>query len=489
MRTFFQDLLVQMKGIWSRLDAPQRLVVGVVLLATVVGLVGIVWYAGRPSYEIVYTARTSDEMTRVEQALGQAGISFTVDDTGRSFLVERTKVGVANMAISKEGLTGVQSPSLGGSTSLIEDAATKAWRLDAASRAQAEAAIRQLDGVVSVTVTASRPRGRVAYRDRLEEQKASATVVLRLRPGAPWEGTARSAASIASSQLMVPMKDIDVVSTTGGQRWSYDPDREAGGAGSSEFLALQRSLSDERTRLAQDRLDQLWPGKTAVQVTVELDPLWEIRSEKVVPEEQIVSSEEVTKDSTDSPAVAQDASAAKSKNETRNRKFVTEIGERRVGKLMPDVKRMSVAVLYDRALEGADGFNKDDLVRTVKAIVGWDPQRDADDAFSTLAGDFAPVEDVATVSVGPGFGELVESWGPTVGQILGVCVVLVFLRGLFKRTASPAAKPADALPEIPEEDLAPEEQQKRMRREIERSIANDPAALAKLLESWLMEKA
>ncbi len=42
--------------------------------------------------------------------------------------------------------------------------------------------------------------------------------------------------------------------------------------------------------------------------------------------------------------------------------------------------------------------------------------------------------------------------------------------------------------EAKEENLSPEEQQKRMRREIERTIAGDPAALARLLESWLMEQ-
>jgi len=64
----------------------------------------------------------------------------------------------------------------------------------------------------------------------------------------------------------------------------------------------------------------------------------------------------------------------------------------------------------------------------------------------------------------------------------------MFLRVLFKLSSRPATVADPIEPEIPEEDLAPEEQQKRMRREIERSIAADPAALAKMLESWLMEK-
>lgn len=483
MGTFFNDLTAQIKGIWARLEAHQRLVVVAVLLAAVVGLGGIMWFAGQPSYEVVFTATTTEELKRAQQILGQANISYRPE--GNSFSVERSQVGAASQALNSAGLGGLKAPTLG-ETSLIEDSATKAWKLDAASRALAASAIENLDGVLSVTVTASRPHRVVAFRDSQRDQQARATVVLRLQAGTPFEAIAYSAASIASSQLMVPMENIDVVSAAGGRRWRYNADREAG-AGSSEFLAMQRSMGEEKTMLAQERLDQMWPGKTAVQVTVELDPSWEVRHEKVLPDEPLISSSETTKDSTDGPTSPEEASGSKSKNEQKTLKYVTEIGERRTGKMAPDIRRMSVAVLYDKALaEGDQQVDPAELEKAVKAIVGWDPARDAPEAFSMLAGTFAPPPELEAVTAGPGFGEMIVRWGPTVGQILGVIVVVMFLRGLFKRSRirPPEVEP---VPEIPEEDLAPEEQQKRMRREIERSIANDPAALAKMLEAWLME--
>ncbi|MBX3462928.1 MAG: hypothetical protein KF830_07140 [Planctomycetes bacterium] len=496
MRFFLNEILTQLKGIWNRLDGGQRLVVSAVVLATVVGLGVVVWFAGQPSYETVFTASTNDEIAQMQQALQKSGISYVVDDDGRTFRVERSKVGLANMAKRQAGLQGGSAPSLGGGTSLIDDAETKAWKLDAASRAQAAAAIAMLDGVASVTVAASRPRRVAAFRDRDGEVRPSATVVLRLKPGVPFDPLARSAASVASSQLTVPLENVEVVSSSGNQRWRYDPDRDSGG-GSSEFLNLQRGLSDERTRIAQERLDQLWPGKTSVSVIVELDPSWEVVSSKVLPNDQIVRSEKFSKDVTDStgkPTGDGERDKNTSRNETRDREFVTEIGERRAGRMAPEIRRMAVAVLYDRSLEQAAGFNKDDLVRAVKAIVGWVPERDRPEAFSTLAAEFAPVEPEVAAVAGPTMVDLALRWGPTVGQILGVLVVVLFLRGLFRR-ASPAAKPAaaeagglGARGDGREDDLSPEEQQKRMRREIERTIANDPAALARLLETWLTEQ-
>lgn len=100
MRTFFNDFLVQLKGIWARLDGGQRLIVVAVLGATVVGLGGIVWYAGQPSYEAVCTPSSPEEIDQAQQALQSAGISWTTDDLGRTFLVERSKSGRAFLALS-----------------------------------------------------------------------------------------------------------------------------------------------------------------------------------------------------------------------------------------------------------------------------------------------------------------------------------------------------------------------------------------------------
>ena len=64
MRQFFSDILVQMRGIWARLESQQRFVVGAILLATVAGLGAMVWYAGKPSYEVVFTSASSDDLTK-----------------------------------------------------------------------------------------------------------------------------------------------------------------------------------------------------------------------------------------------------------------------------------------------------------------------------------------------------------------------------------------------------------------------------------------
>ena len=504
MRNFFNELLVQMKGIWSRLDGGQRLIVVAVLGATAVGLGGIVWYAGQPTYEVVFTATSKDDITTAKRALEGASVGYQTDDSGMALRVERAKMGAANSALKEAGLGSRLESAIGAGSSIIDDAETKAWKLDNASRAMAENAIRQLEGVLAVTVTASKPRRVNAFRDRDGENRSGAAVILRLKPGATFEAVARSAMSLTASQLMIPAANIEVFSASGSQRYRYDPDREAGG-GSSEFLTMQRAFGEERTQQAQQMLDTMWPGKTSVAVTVELDPRWEIVSEKVLPPEPIVKSQKTSKDSTSTatpraPDLANGSSGStgrsetqgtpenSSKNETKDTDFVTEIGERRSGMSAPVVKRMTVAVLYDRSLEKTEGFDKDELIKAIKATVGWNKDRDAEEAFSTMPGDFQPVDLGADLTAGPGFGDLALRWGPTVGQVFGVIVVVLFLRGLFKRVKPRPEAVAEAGAAAAGAAQSAEEQQRRMRREIERSIATDPAALAKLLESWLTEQ-
>lgn len=478
MRQFFNEIVVQMRGIWGRLESQQRLVVSAVLLATAVGLGAMVWYAGQPSYEVVFTSASSDDLTKASQALNSANVTFIPN--GNSLTVERSDKGRAQSAINQAGITGSTGSNGLAPSSMLEDAKTKQFRLDNASRNMAQAAISKLDGVIEVSVASSKPRRLIAYRNGGNSEKASATVLLRLQSGVQFTAIAHNAASIAASQLMIPIENIDVVSAVGGQRWRFNPDREGGG-GSSEFLEMQRNISDARTRIAQDRLDQLYPGKISVQVQVDLDPKWEVRSEKIVPPEPLVKSEDTTKDATDG---AEDAGT--SKNEKKTKEYITEIGERRTGSMMPEIRRLSVAVLYDESLKKA-GF-EDELKGVIKAIVGWDEARDDEKSFSTMSGPFAPPAAPVEISTGPGVAEMVTQWAPMVGQVLGVVVVVMFLRGLFKKSRKPAVAEEEFEPEIPEEDLAPEEQQKRMRREIERSIANDPAAIAKMLEAWLLEQ-
>ena len=502
MRVFLGELQQNLKGIWSRLDGGQRLVVGAVTGAVALGLMAMVWFASQPSYVVAFTGSSGDDMREAKRVLAQSSVQFVPDDSGRSLMVERKFYSVAQNALFEGGLIeGKQTSILEGS--FIEDAATKKWRIDNALRAIAESAVADLDGIVAVKITASRPK-RSPFRNQDAATAPRATVSLRLKPGVPFESVARAAASLASSELMVPLENVEVLNNGGArQRWRYDPNRDTGG--SSEFLSLQRRLAEERTANAQDALERLYPGKTRVVVNVELDPLWEIKTEKLLPTDPIALTDSSTKDTTENikpvraqgdPSLAaigepQQTTGSTTSSETRDRTFLESRGEMRSGKFAPEIKRLSVALFYDRSLTEGVGFNQEDLENIVKRSVGYNADRDGvADEFSTLVADFPAEQPTELVDPGPGMSDVALQWAPAVGQVLGVLLVLLFLRSLLKRNAAPAKAEASATPAaipVAPSDLTTEEQQQHMRREIERAIATDPAALARLLENWVTE--
>lgn len=508
MRTFLTDLWTQLKGIWARLDSGQRLVVGAVLTATAVGLGAMVWFAGRPSYEVVFTATTAAELKQARSVLSQAGVSFMPDETGMSILVEHSRVPSTNALLIEGGVrTANGANSTSGIGSMMEDSQTRTERLDEHRRDQATVAIGALDGVVSVDILATRPN-RSPFRDRDRDSRPQASVTLRLRPGTPFEQVANSALIMAAAQLGIPRENVTVVDAASYERFNWNPDREAGG-GSDSFLRTQREMSAERTRIAQQKLDAVYPGQTIVTVSVQLDPSFETRTEKLLPKKLPNTSEDTTKEETrsgvanasgdpSSGAVSADSRAGSGPSTTKETSKVQAaslssdmIGEVRTGKLFYETKRIDVAVMYDNKL-AKDGFDEARFKKTVEALVGCDPTRlDANgnptEQVQLMASPWPEGSEPIPMS-GPGMGDTALRWAPIVGQVLGVLLVLLFLKSLFKRARPAGATAAAAAAAEEEKDLTPEEQARRMRREIERSIAADPAALAKMLETWLTEQ-
>ena len=110
MPTFLADLLSQMKSIWERLDAGQRMTVSVVLLATIAGLGSIVWYAGRPDYQVVFSSLESRELMEAARSLDQGGIGYDIE--GSSLVVDRSDMDAARRSLLAGGIgAGGVAPS------------------------------------------------------------------------------------------------------------------------------------------------------------------------------------------------------------------------------------------------------------------------------------------------------------------------------------------------------------------------------------------
>lgn len=469
-----------------------------VMFATVVGLGAILWYSSRPDFVELQTFGDGKAMQEARAALESAGILAL--PSGNVLKVDSDQYAAAQTVIFQQGLTDSSSPSFSESLgNLVPDRDTRLQIIDEQKRLAAEAAVRSLDDVTSVVVTASKPK-QGPFRSDDHLYAPSATASIRIRQGADFFQVAPHAAAVVASAVGISKQFVEVRDARTHRKWQFDPDK-ANSGNMNDFLALQKSMSDALTREAQSALDAVFPGKTLVTVKVELDNNWEKRREVLRPTEPVVMSDRTSKDTLENglqdrggdPSIAsgindgQESPAAsgptsKSKNETRDRTFDTNNGEREIGKLAPDVRRITAAVMIDEG-DATLASRVEDIREVVMNITGWEIREDV--AVKVFP---FPEPEPIEAPAGPGLTDMLREWGPTIGQVLGVLLVLLFLRGMLKR-ADPVKSPAGAggAGDV-EEDLEPEEATRRIRSEIEKTISEDPAAISRLLESWLAEQ-
>lgn len=500
MPTFLAELLAQLKGIWARLDGGQRLTMGLVFTATLVGLGAVVWFAGRPDYQVVLSTEDPKVYGEATSVLSQAGIPFR--EEGHTVLVESARVKEAQGKLFKAGVTTERGNDVDGSlASITLDSSTKEYQLLKAGWANAERSVRQIEGVISVRVTGSKPK-KTPFTgfDKMTQPRANA--VIEIRPGASFEAIARATVSAVAAAMGVPEEYVTVTDAKTARRFQTDPD-----SGSSldmnEFVGLERRRSIELTERAQALLDRMYPNQVQVVVSAQLDPNWSVRNEKILSDKPLVKEDRTdkkdAKEGAGSPAGDPStgtqsgnggSTASATKNETRSKTyFDPSIGEKRSGMLAPELRKLTVALSLDSALN-PDAQKIEAITKLVKQAVGWDDTRDGQ-GFAVHVDKFAPVSAELLGGVAaPSLVDRLLQWAPAAGQAIAVVVVLLFMRGLLKKTKVQARDEETVAPltEQQKENLTPEEQARRMRREIERAIAEDPATISRMLESWLEEQ-
>ena len=495
MPTFLSEILAQLKAIWARLDPGQRFVSIAVVVGALIGVGALVWFAGRPELRTVTTSEDGRVLAKAISALEQSSIAYV--RRGNELLVEAADAGRATSVLLTAGVAGSNGAAeLDGSLgSVTMDSRSKEFVLAMKNRALAEAAVRTISGVAAVSIGFSRPK-RLPYSATDDETQSRASITLQLVPGAAsFRRIAASAIEVASASLAIPPEYVTVVNTSTAEIFRLQPDGRDE-IGTTDFLIEQRRRSEELTQQAQSMLTAMYPGQAQVLVTVDLDPNWSITRQKIVPEAPLVKTDELTKSETPTPSRGNNGdpstsaavlggvtggdagAAAAAKDETRKRTFETIIGESQSGMRASDIRRLSVALVVDEAHKSKETS----IVALVKRAVGWNDTRDGE-GFALHFEKIQPMPEMPA-EAGPSLVDLAMPWLPTVAQIGSVALVLMFLRSLLRRASATAAAEA-AKPEAPE---TAEETTRRMRREIERAIAEDPSSITRLLETWLAEQ-
>lgn len=531
MRSPLADFTEQIKHVWGGMTQSQRVFFLLVSTALFAGLVTLFLYSGKPDYAPLFRSTDPQEAGRVVDTLRELNIPYRLSSGGTVVEVPQDKLYEARMKLAQKGFpsrgTGFEVFDKGtfGLTSFLQRV-----NYQRALQGELERTIMTLAEVEAARVHIVLPEERLFAE---EEKEPTASVVLRLRPGATLKESQVEAIAhlVANSVEGLSPERVAIIDDKGNVLASGTKEGTTilGLANlTAAQLEIKREVEDVLTRRIQTMLESVLGSRQAV-VRVSADLSFERREgeketfEPVLEGEGIVRSTKETEERYQGTATPPGGTAGVASNipiyaeperegtqntyarrESTVNYEVNRILER-FSSSPGKIERLSVAVLVDSALP-PEAVEK--VRSVVQAAAGIDFTRGDTLIVEALPFNRAMWEEEARALQAQKFMDLLElllKYG-----FIALFVLLFYLLG--RRILVAATTPAEEVvaefyeaPEVPEEEraeelpsvrppeLTPEERmrlelQKKMEEEIQQLAQTNPDNVAKLIRNWLSEE-
>ncbi|MDZ7294917.1 MAG: flagellar basal-body MS-ring/collar protein FliF [candidate division KSB1 bacterium] len=496
---------------------PVQKVVFVVTLAAIVGgFFFLLRWATQPEFVTLYSDMDLKDGEKVVELLRSSRVPYRLEEGGRAILVPANRVYELRMKLAAEDLP--RSGKIGYEVFDKKDIGVSEFvqsvNYQRALEGELGRTIQALSEVEFARVHLVFPKDRLFKED---QQKPTASVLLRLRPGARLreEQVAGIANLVANSVEGLDERDVTIVDTEG-RILSDNTERDSVVGLSASQLELQKKVEAYLQSKAQTMLDGvLGPGNAIVRVAAELNFK---KADKVAesydPDLAAVLSqenlEETSGDTSGKPLVSSRRTVTNYQVSKTVEHVVESVG---------NIERLSVAVLVNgayRTSQGPDGGtvreyvprSEEELSRLeamVKGAVGFSEERG--DQFEITNLQF----DTSLLTEGEEWLKTVQrkermAFYVSLGQKILVGVLLLLLLALlrsrlrrFRGSLTAAEQPsAEQLIGAKRAELgagreAPElSEDAKARAELEKQVVDftreNPRAAARLIRYWLVEE-
>jgi flagellar M-ring protein FliF len=494
------EILRQFGAVWSRLGVNQKVTMFLMLVGLVAGLVALVTFSGRQSYELLYSDLDAQDMSKVVDYLRENNIPYTLSGGGTSVSVAEGSVYEINAALAGKGIT----PTSG----------QPGWELmmnsgfgasPAKERLFANVALQgELARVIACFEQVQSARVQIANAEEsaflTESKPAKASVFVTVKPGQSLHGgqVAGIVRFVVGAVPGLEADYVDVIDQRGNLLTS--PGRGSGAALAGTRKEYQAQIEMAYARKVQKLLDaKVGRGNAVVSVTCEVDMRAEQKTEKTYePDKAWSVREEFRTKSTTGAANGADTSEETSTTETVAPEIVT-VSEKTPGA----ITLLNVAVLIDDARVDKEGEAKPyteqekSVIRNlVSSAVGAKDTRgdvvqceflpfDRDRAEGEAASETAQAVNQDALL------EMARHGSPLAAVALFVVFAIFMLRKLNKqggevRSDGDAAVYAAMSGSHGEGGGAG--MQNNLRHRVKEIISQDPMTAARLLQGWLEEE-
>jgi flagellar M-ring protein FliF len=290
---FFRQLFEQLRVIYQGMSRPRRIALLVLSGLCVIAILAVGFYTYQTDYQILYSGLSPEDAGAVTAKLQAQGVPFHLSANGSTILVPAERVHQLRLDLAVEGV-----PSKGKGFEIFDEMNVgmtpflQHVNLDRALQAELARTIMQVDPVVQARVHLVRPEPTPFVR---EQKPATASVVLKLRPGAVLSRSAAQGivALVSRSVEGLSPEHVTLVDTSGRILSETHSDTPAPVTTQMEY---RREMETYLSHRAEEMLSQvLGPGRAVVRVTAEVNfQHQKTKKETYDPDQRVLVKETIT---------------------------------------------------------------------------------------------------------------------------------------------------------------------------------------------------
>ncbi len=495
------ELLSRMGAVWRRLNPNQKLLFGTLGAAFVVMVVSLGLWVARPEYGVLFANLDPADGSGIIDELSSQNITYRVEGGGRTILIPKERVYETRLSLAGRGLPG------SGSGYEILDTNKLGWT-DFVQKFQYR---RALEGEIARTIQSiaeiQAARVHLATPEPSlfinEEKPATASVMVRLRPGGRLSGAnVQGIVHLVSSAVEnLSPENVTVIDMRGNLLSQPKGDQLLGAT--ADQISIVRGLEEQLGEKVQTLLETvLGPGKSVVRIAAEMDFQKAERTvESYDADSPVVRSEERSEGS--------DTEGGRSETSTTNYEISRTV--ERIVSPSGNVRRITASVFVDGTYRDlADGSTEyvpreagemQKFEGIIRNAIGFDAARGDQLTVENIAFDTSYLDRERMEMEKTQRMQMITDVGGRVVTIVVILVLLLFLARSLKRmrlAPGPATKAEvgrrvdvrsaevmDEFPELPMDNPRAVQIQTKVKTLAQES----PDSLARLIRMWVKDAA
>lgn len=493
---FWKASLAQLTAAWQRYDGRQRAALLTVLLLGAAAVVGVGMWSSQSEFVPLANGLGPSQAAELISRLQSAGIEYELSFSGSELLVPKQDWNRARLAAG-DLVDPTLSPAAEVEDSIWTDPNAYRQRLLVAQQETLARSIMRMQGVAQAIVHISRPEPSPFIRD---QQPTKASVVLELKPGAPFDRQ-QAAAVVSMVAHAVEGLDPNNVSITDTSGHILSEQTSPLGSDIARQFEYQRRIETELASKAESMLSQLLgPGRAIVRVAADVDFTQTTRKETTYdPDTKVKIYEKITTNSSKSqPAGVSGGTASNvapsapevttgaptsAEEETIETDYLNSTIDTTVAEAAGRVQRLTISAAVDipapaaGETASAPALTKEQVESVIKQAVGFSLERN--DEIEVVVGPLAGMQAFDPALAGsPAWSQyegLVRNASLGLASLVVLAIALLTLKKVKPVVVAPPAGTG----------LTPETA--RRLNALTQQVEDDPRAIAQVLEAWLGE--